>query len=427
VWPALVALPVLILLGDLSMSISPDSFVRPAYRSIGESLVRELARLMTDPEMISLAGGYPGPELFDREGLRASVDEALTHAPVATLQYGPTDGLLTLREAIAEWMQHCGTHCSPGELLVTAGSQQGFDLLVRTLLQPGDCAIAERPTYTGPLRVLKVADIETLTVGVDAEGLNVDELAELLRSRRQRGLSTPKLLYAVPTFANPSGATMTLERRLRLLELAVEFHFVIVEDDPYGELRFEGERVPHLAALVDQVPGSRPWVVHLGSVSKIIAPGLRLGWLKADEALRRPCMLAKQLDDISNPGFTQMTVQRYLRAGRLQRHLPHIVAGYAARAAAMSEALKDALGERFECNVPQGGMFMWGRLKTAGDARALLQHAIARKVTFVPGDIYFAERNDPMALRLSFSTPTPAQIREGVRRLGQAIDQMESV
>jgi len=405
------------------MQESPESYVNPAYRSIGESLVRELARLMSDPEMISLAGGYPGPELFDRDGIRAAADEALSQMPVAALQYGPTDGLPALREAIAAWMHDCGTPCSAADLLVTSGSQQGFDLLVRTLLQAGDCAVVERPTYTGPLRVLKVAGVETLTVGVDAQGLDVDEFETLLRERARSGARLPRLLYVVPTFANPSGATMTLERRLKLLALALEFRVVVVEDDPYGELRFEGERVPHLAALTDRVPGSRPWVVHLGSVSKIIAPGMRIGWLLAEGAIRRPCMLAKQLDDISNPGFTQATVERYMAAGRLKRHLPHIVAAYAERARATREALATELGGRFQCNVPQGGMFMWGRLAGERDARTLLKHAIANKVTFVPGDIYFADRSDPLALRLSFSTPTPEQIREGVRRIGHAMTQ----
>jgi 2-aminoadipate transaminase len=405
------------------MQASPESYVRPVYRSIGESLVRELARLMSDPEMISLAGGYPGPDLFDREGLRASVDEALTSAPVAALQYGPTDGLPALREAIAAWLHRCGTQASAGDLLITAGSQQGFDLLVRTLLEPGDCAVVERPTYTGPLRVLKVAGVTTMTVGVDAQGLDVDELESLLREAAGGRGPRPRLLYVVPTFANPSGATMTLARRLKLLRLAVEYQLVVVEDDPYGELRFEGERVPHLAALVDQVPGSRPWVVHLGSVSKIIAPGLRLGWLMADGVIRRPCMLAKQLDDISNPGFTQVTVERYLAAGRLERHLPRIVAAYAERALAMREALSVELAGRFDCNVPQGGMFMWGRLTGPVNARALLEKAVAGKVTFVPGDIYYAERSDPQALRLSFSTPTPTQIREGIARIARALEQ----
>jgi 2-aminoadipate transaminase len=400
----------------------PADFVASAYRSIGESLVRELAKLMADPAMVSLAGGYPGPELFDREGLRAAVDEALREMPVPALQYGPTDGLPGLREQVARLLGARGTRVSPGDIVITGGSQQGFDLLVRTLLRAGDAAVVERPTYTGPLRVLKVAGVRTLTVGVDAQGLDVDELEAMLRDP---AVPRPKLLYVVPTFANPSGATMPRARRLRLLALAVEHRFVIVEDDPYGQLRFEGEHEPHVAGLVDEVPGSRPWVVHLGSFSKIVAPGLRLGYTVAPPAIRTACVLAKQLDDISSPGFTQATVQRYVAAGRLDAHLPTIVAAYRERAAAMRDAIAGHLAGRVEFNIPQGGMFMWGRLRDGTSARTLLHFAIEGKVTFVPGDIYYADRADPATMRLSFSTPSPAQIREGVARIGRAIARMD--
>lgn len=399
----------------------PADFVAPAYRSIGESLVRELGKLMVDPEMVSLAGGYPGPELFDREGLRAAVDEALREMPVPALQYGPTEGLPGLREQVARLLEARGTKASAGDVLVTGGSQQGFDLLVRTLLRAGDAAVVERPTYTGPLRVLKVAGVRTLTVGVDAHGLDVDELEAMLRDA---ATPRPKLLYVVPTFANPSGATMPRARRLKLLALAVEHRFVIVEDDPYGQLRFEGAHEPHIAALVDAVPGSKAWTVHLGSFSKIVAPGLRLGYTVAPPPIRTACVLAKQLDDISSPGFTQATVQRYVAAGRLDAHLPKIVAAYRERANAMRDAIAGHLADRVEFNIPQGGMFMWGRLRDGASTRALLPFAIERKATFVPGDIYYAERADPSSMRLSFATPSPAQIREGVERIGAAIERM---
>ena len=396
-----------------------DYPIAPGYRNIGESLVRELARLMSRPGMISLAGGYPGPELFDRDGLREASQAALRDEPVACLQYGPTEGLAPLRQTIARLMVARGTPCSPDDVLVTAGSQQGFDLLVRTLVGRGDTVALERPTYTGPLRVLQVAGARALTVGVDAHGLDVDELGSLLRER-----STPplRMLYVVPTFANPSGATMTRERRLRLLALAAEHRFVIVEDDPYGQLRFDGAPVPHLAALADEVPGSRPWVVHLGSFSKIVAPGLRLGYMLAPAPLRRACIVAKQLDDLSNPGWVQMTVQRYVDAGRLDAHLPVILAAYRERAGAMRDAITRHLAGRVEFNIPQGGMFMWGRLSAGGNTRELLPHAIEAGVTFVPGDIYYADRPDMATLRLSFSTPSPQQIRDGVERIGRALD-----
>ena len=397
--------------------------INPAYLNIGESLVRELSRMMSVPGMISLAGGYPGPELFDRDGIRDAAHAALTDAPVACLQYGPTEGLPALRESICEWMSTCGTAVKPDDVLVTGGSQQGFDLLVRTLLAPGDAAMVERPTYTGPLRVLKVAGVKTITVGVDAQGLDVDELESLLRDP---AVPRPKLLYVVPTFANPSGATMPIARRLKLLALAVEYRFVIVEDDPYGQLRFEGEPVPHVAALVDRVPGSRDWVVHLGSFSKVIAPGLRVAWLTAPPALRRAAMLAKQLDDISNPGFTQMTVHRYLAAGRLTAHLPVIAGAYRARAGAMRDAIGRHLAGRVAFNIPQGGMFMWGRLEGDFSTRDLLPLALEEKVTFVPGDIYYGDQPDFRTLRLAFATPSPAQIEEGVARIGRAVAKLGS-
>jgi 2-aminoadipate transaminase len=405
---------------------TPESYISSAYKNIGESLVRELAKLMSVPGMISLAGGYPGPELFDREGIRAAVDEALTHSPVAALQYGPTDGLPGLRERVADWMADCGTSCSPDDLLITGGSQQGFDLLVRTLLRAGDRALVERPTYTGPLRVLKVAGVQPITIGVDAEGLMVDELAECLHDLRRRGEPGPRAMYVVPTFANPSGATMPVQRRLKLLELAVKHRFIIIEDDPYGRLRFAGEPVPHVLSLVDQVPGSRDWVVHLGSFSKVIAPGLRIGWLIAPPAIRRACALAKQLDDISNPGFTQATVERYLAADRLRRHLPNILGAYRERAGAMRDAIAQHLAGRVEFNIPQGGMFMWGRLTQAESARALMPLAIEQKVTFVPGDIYYGDRADARTLRLSFATPSPEQIHEGIARIGRALSQLQA-
>ncbi|MFZ9626704.1 MAG: PLP-dependent aminotransferase family protein [Burkholderiaceae bacterium] len=403
---------------------TPESYLLPAYRNIGESLIRELAKLMSVPGMVSLAGGYPGPELFDRDGLREAADNALASAPVACLQYGPTDGLPALREGIAGWMDEAGSRCSVDDILVTAGSQQGFDLLVRTLLRPGDVALVERPTYTGPLRLLKIAEVSTRTVGVDHNGLDVDELEAVLVEAAKGQGPRPKLLYVVPTFANPSGATMPLARRLRLLELAVKYGVVVVEDDPYGRLRFHGDPQPHLLSLVDQVPGARDWVVHLGSFSKVIAPGLRTGWLIAAPAIRRACLIAKQLDDLSNPGFTQMTVARYLEAGRLRAHLPVILGAYRERAQAMREAIATHLSSRVAVNVPEGGMFMWGRIRNGASARDLLKHAIDEKVTFVAGDIYYADQTDPATLRLSFSTPTPDQIRTGIARISQALDRL---
>ncbi|MGE0312224.1 MAG: PLP-dependent aminotransferase family protein [Lautropia sp.] len=395
-----------------------DYPIAAGYRDIGESLIRELSKLMSRPGMISLAGGYPGPELFDREGLEAASSAALRDAPIACLQYGPTEGLLPVREAVVRVMASRGTACTPDDVLMTAGSQQGFDLLVRTLMTTGTSAVLERPTYTGPLRTLGVAGVRITTVGLDDDGLDVDELEALLRDPAR---PCPRLLYTVPTFANPSGSTMTLARRLKLLALAAEFHVLVVEDDPYGQLRFRGDPVPHLYALADQVPGSRPWVVHLGSFSKIVAPGLRLGYMLAPQPIRRACLLAKQLDDLSNPGWLQMTVARYIESGRLDAHLPSIIDAYRAKAGAMQQAIASHLSPAMRFNIPDGGMFMWGRIVSGASARDLLPLAIDAGVTFVPGDIYYADRHDAATMRLSFSSPTPQAIGQGVERIGQAL------
>ncbi len=393
-------------------------FIQAGFSQVGDSLVRELGKFLTDPEMISLAGGYPGAELFDTEGLRAALDQALTQQPVASLQYGPSEGLRMTREAVAQWMQQHGGACDPDEVLITGGSQQGFDICTRLFIAPGDLAWVERPTYTGPLRRLRLAQARVEGMPVDEHGLVVEALAERLA---QPGAQVPKLLYVVPTFANPSGATLSLARRQRLLELAVRHQFVIVEDDPYSCLRWAGEPVPHLVNLAQDWPEAQPWVVHLGSFSKIIAPGLRVAWLKAAPAIRQAAILAKQLDDLSSPGLNQVAVADYVRSGQLSRHLPHIVAAYRDRGTALVQSLRERLPNDLVMHAPEGGMFAWGRLTSGASSRDLLPYAIEEKMTFVCGDVYYADETEWDTLRLSFCNPPPAVIQEGVKRLQRAI------
>ncbi len=400
--------------------------IADAYRNVGTSLIRELSQVGMQAGYLSLAGGYPGAELFDREGLLAVSEAVMADAPVACLQYGPAEGLLAAREAVVQVVAERGMRCKPDEILITSGSQQGFDLAMRTLVRPGDLAIVERPTYTGPLRSLRVAGARTLTVGVDGEGIDVDELADLLAGRRQRGEPMPKLLYTIPTFGNPSGASMSLARRLRLLEIAVEYRLIVLEDDPYGALRFHGEPIAALHGLAAQVPGAQALVIHFGSFSKIIAPGLRLGFMVSPAPVRAASLVARQLTDLSSPGWIQMAIARYVTEGRLSAHLPVIREGYRRKAEAMREALAEHLGPRLDCHFPEGGMFAWGRLAAGRNARDLLGLAADERVTFVPGDIYFAERPDPATLRLSFSQPTVDGIREGVARLGRALDRLDA-
>jgi DNA-binding transcriptional MocR family regulator len=324
-------------------------------------------------------------------------------------------------------------------LLVTTGSQQGFDLLLRVMVAPGDVVLVEQPAYPATLQALKLQEAEVVTVPVDQDGLDVAALAALLEAGTELGteLGTsaataaataagplarpPKLLYTVPTFANPTGATLSLERRMALLKLAARHHFLIVEDDPYGDLRFGGEALPSLLALSDQVPGSRDWVVHFSSLSKIVAPGLRVGWMVAHAEILRRCVIAKQTVDLCSSPWTQAIAAEYLASGALERHLPRIVDAYAMKCRALCDALDAHLSDSMAFHRPAGGMFVWARLKGARNASDALRACIERNVMFVPGVAFYKDNIDVAALRLSFAAPGVAEIETGVQRMKQAL------
>ncbi|AJP59372.1 2-aminoadipate aminotransferase [Pandoraea vervacti] len=388
-----------------------SSFANPAG-----SPIRELFKYLSEPGMISFAGGYPASDLFDVDGLAAAQARAFS-LPTRCLQYGPTDGLAELKAQLIALMAQRGSPCASEELLVTTGSQQGLDLLLRVMVAPGDVVVTEQPAYPATLQALRLQQATIVSVPVDADGLDVAHLEALLREGR---IAPPKLLYTVPTFANPTGATLSRERRLALLKLAVEFRFVIVEDDPYGNLRFAGEAVPTMLGLTAEVPGSRDWVVHFSSLSKIVAPGLRVGWTVAPPEIARRCVVAKQTVDLCSVPWTQAVAAEYLAEGSLTRHLPKITEAYRLKCDAMCQALRDKLGDAIRFHAPQGGMFVWARL-AALKTSELLPHAIAEKVLFVPGTAFFAELPDEASLRLSFAAPAVTAIEEGVARLARAM------
>lgn len=394
----------------------------PAFEAPSGSPIRELFKYLAQPGMISFAGGYPASDLFDREGLDAAAARASQQSTLC-LQYGPTDGLAVLKEQLAQLMRRRGTACTPQELLVTTGSQQGFDLLLRVMVAPGDVVLVEQPAYPATLQALKLQEAEVVTVPVDQDGLDVAALAALLEAGTEAGTLArpPKLLYTVPTFANPTGATLSLERRMALLKLAARHHFLIVEDDPYGDLRFSGAALPSLLALSDQVPGSRDWVVHFSSLSKIVAPGLRVGWMVAHAEILRRCVIAKQTVDLCSSPWTQAIAAEYLASGALERHLPRIVDAYAVKCRALCDALDVHLSDRMAFHRPAGGMFVWARLKGAQNASDALRACIERNVMFVPGIAFYKDNVDVAALRLSFAAPGVQEIEAGVRRMKQAL------
>ncbi|KVD44034.1 2-aminoadipate aminotransferase [Burkholderia ubonensis] len=390
------------------------AFTTPFQHPAG-SPIRELFKYLGEPGMISFAGGYPASDLFDVNGLSAAAARAYAQ-PTRCLQYGPTDGLAELKQQLIALMARRSVTCTPAELVVTTGSQQGLDLLLRVMVAPGDVVLTEQPAYPATLQALRLQQARVVTIPVDGDGLDVDRLDALLAAGT---IAQPKLLYTVPTFANPTGATLSRERRLKLLRLAVRHRFLIVEDDPYADLRFAGEALPSMLALADEVDGARDWIVHFASLSKIVAPGLRVGWTIAPAEIARRCVIAKQTVDLCSVPWTQAIAAEYLADGALERHLPRITDAYERKCAAMCDALRDGLGDAIEFHRPEGGMFVWARIGAVSSAQ-LLQHAIANKIVFVPGNAFFADNVDDASLRLSYAAPDVDAIREGVARLARA-------
>jgi len=387
--------------------------------NVETSAIREVFKLLGKPGIISFAGGFPDSALFDAEGILAAAQTALTQTPAAALQYGATEGYEPLREQIAAFMVAKGAAVAPDQLVVTTGSQQALDLIGKTLIEPGDKVIVEAPTFSATIQVFRLYGAEVITAPIDADGVQPDTLAALIAEHR------PKLVYLIPTFGNPSGAILGLARRKQVLQLAVQTQTLVVEDDPYGDLYFDAPPPPSLLALAGQVPGSRDWLAHCGSLSKVLSPGLRVGWLIAPPALLANAVMCKQFSDAHTSTTAQVTAANYLASGVMPERLAQVRLAYAQRARAMAEALHREVGEAITFNEPAGGLFIWARLTGAGgkltDSKTLATRAVERGVAFVPGAPFFATNPDPAALRLSYATASVETIAEGVRRLAEAL------
>ncbi|HEY9368731.1 PLP-dependent aminotransferase family protein [Streptomyces sp.] len=395
-------------------SVHPPAPVPPLaakLAGIASSPVREILALTARPEVISFAGGLPAPELFDVAGLRAAYDRVLAEEPRQALQYSTTEGDPGLRAAIAERLSDQGLPTEADDLLVTTGSQQALTLIATATLEPGDVVLVEDPCYLAALQTFAFAGARVVPVPTDDDGIVPTALEEIVARER------PKLLYLVPTFQNPTGRTLSPERRTAVAEAAARHGFWIVEDDPYGELRYDGERVPWIAAS----PAAADRTVLLGSFSKILAPGLRLGHLRAPAGLRRSCVIAKQAADLHTSTIDQAAAARYLRDSDLDAHIAVIRSAYRERRDALLDGLPASLPAGSGWNHPAGGMFVWATLPDGHDATELLRVAVAHEVAYVPGAPFFAGTPDPRAMRLSFTTHTPEEIREGLARLAKAL------
>ncbi|WP_426307527.1 PLP-dependent aminotransferase family protein [Acidovorax facilis] len=388
--------------------------------NVETSAIRELFKLLGKPGIISFAGGFPDSAMFDVEGIRAASNAALTEEPGAALQYGATEGYNPLREQLAAFMASKGAQdVAADNLIVTTGSQQALDLLGKTLISPGDKVIVEGPTFLATIQCFRLYGAELISAPIDGKGVKADELEKLIAEHK------PKFVYLIPTFGNPSGAMLSLERRKAVLEMAVKHNTLIVEDDPYGDLYFGDAPPPSLLNLSVTVPGSRELLVHCGSLSKVLSPGLRVGWMIAPAELLGKATMCKQFSDAHTSTFAQATAAQYLKAGRMPGTLANVRKVYAERAQAMGDALRKELGDAIEFVQPQGGLFVWARLTGAGgkvaDGNVLAKRAIEKGVAFVPGTPFFCANPDHATFRLSFATADVDKIREGVARLGQAI------
>ncbi len=388
--------------------------------NVETSAIRELFKLLGKPGIISFAGGFPDSAMFDVEGIRAASNAALAEEPGAALQYGATEGYNPLREQLAAFMASKGAKdVAADNLIVTTGSQQALDLLGKTLISPGDKVIVEGPTFLATIQCFRLYGAELISAPIDGNGVKTDELETLIAEHK------PKFVYLIPTFGNPSGAMLSLERRKAVLEMAVKHNTLIVEDDPYGDLYFGDAPPPSLLNLSATVPGSRELLVHCGSLSKVLSPGLRVGWMIAPAELLGKATMCKQFSDAHTSTFAQATAAQYLKAGRMPATLANVRKVYAERAQAMGDALRKELGDAIEFVQPQGGLFVWARLTGAGgkvaDGNVLAKRAIEKGVAFVPGTPFFCANPDHATFRLSFATADVDKIREGVARLGQAL------
>ena len=384
-------------------------------KNVETSAIRELFKLLGKPGIISFAGGFPDPSLFDTDGIREASAAVLRDAPGPVLQYGATEGYGPAREQLSRFMAGKGVTVAPDGLIVTTGSQQALDLIGKTMISPGDKVIVEAPTFLATIQCFRLYGADVIGAPIDADGVRVDELERLIDQHK------PKLVYLVPSFANPSGAMLSLERRRRILEIAARTRTLIVEDDPYGELYFDQPPPPSMLALSQDVPGSREWVAYCGSLSKILSPGLRVGWLIAQPALLANATMCKQFSDAHTSNLTQAIAAHYLTLGRMDAALGQVRKVYAERARVMGDSLQRALGDAIAFDAPQGGMFFWARLAGGRDAAAFAQRAIEKMVAFVPGAPFYAHDPDCSTLRLSFATADLAKIEEGIGRLGQAL------
>jgi 2-aminoadipate transaminase len=387
---------------------------RYAVRLAGvrSSSVRDLFAAASRPDMISFSGGMPDVRQVPAKAVAAAARAAVTQEGAVALQYGSSEGRVETRQIIVELMAEIGARVAPADVVVTAGAQQALDLLAKTFLDPGDVVITEGPTYLGALQAFSAYEPDVRCIPMDENGMRTDLLEEELRRLGPRGA---KFIYTIPNFQNPAGVTMSPERRRRLLELAREYDIPVIEDDPYGRLRFEGGHMKPLRSLDDEV-------IYLGTFSKIFAPGLRLGWVVAPKPILAKLLLVKQAADLCGSAFAQVTAEHYFRGSRWRRVLQGLTRSYAERRDAMIAALEEHFPPEARWTKPDGGFFVWVELPEFVDCASMLAEAVEFGVTYAPGDGFYPDGRGRNCMRLAFCYASPEAIDEGIRRLGEVLE-----
>ncbi len=378
-------------------------------QNVSSSIIRELLKITQQPGVISFAGGLPAPELFPVREFREACDFILQEVPERALQYGTTQGYIHLREYLDETVRKYGVPAVPDNILITNGSQQALDLIGRTFIDKGDKVLTGCPTYLGAIQGWRTFGPQFVTVPVDDQGMQVD----LVEAELKKG--GVKFIYVLPNFHNPAGTTLPLERRKKLVQVAARYNVFIVEDDPYGELRFEGQDVPPIISL------HKENVIYLSTFSKTLAPGLRLGWIIAPERVVSKLVLMKQGADLHTGTFVQHVANDICQRGILKRHVYKIRAEYHKRRDVMLAAMEQAFPAEAQWTRPQGGLFLWVRLPERVDTGELFHVALEEKVAFVPGYVFYPNGGGQNTMRLNFSCMKPDQIEQGIQRLGRAI------
>lgn len=390
----------------------PDSLHTYALRThrMKASIIREILKIASKGDIISFAGGLPAPEGFPVKQFEQACQDAIQIDGVKALQYAVTEGLPELKQFLCGWLIKWGINVKPEEMLLTNGSQQALDLLGKIFLNPGDSILVEDPTYLGAIQNFNSYEASYITVPMDDDGLPPEEVEKKLR------VSKPRFIYVVPTFHNPAGVTMPLERRKALIKIAHKYNVPIVEDDPYSFIRFDGEFVPSLYSLA-----KGKGIIYMSTFSKLLSPGIRLGFVLAEEDVIQHLVYAKQAADLQANTFIQYAVYHYCRHGHLDKHLPAIVKEYRRRATVMIKAIRQSFPKEVHIVEPQGGMFVWCTMPKHIKAREVFAKTIKQKVAFVDGSVFFANGGGENTMRLNFTNMPDASIKKGIAILGDAV------